>query len=331
VGFSTATDVTVTWEITDPPGVGISGANGWQLIGTVEKTQFSGLASIPANSYVDVYVEWTPNFTISPEDMAAGLFAFHTCIRVRLNHVSNETVFGNQDGDGEQENISYFQAPVSSPGEPVKKGYKYQARLRNDDMSKKKSFLLTYKTHLPLDWKVELNDGVHSVDLAPNEVRDIPVSIIPGAAPVAIGSIFGTDISASYLRLLVDDLNPKNVHPEYKPLGGVRVETRVLKATVLDCKVGSPTKSRYPVAGILKGTEFFYPNQKQPLSIQVIGVDKEGRFLRNTQALLPVRHDGKFKGYVVSREQNQKPNKFACMFAGTDLLASSASKYLPIP
>ena len=67
--------------------MGINGASGWQLIGSVDKTQFPGLASIAANSYVDVYVDWTPNFSVSTEDMAQGRLAFHTCIRVKLNKV----------------------------------------------------------------------------------------------------------------------------------------------------------------------------------------------------------------------------------------------------
>jgi hypothetical protein len=329
-GHAPATNVVVSWEVTDPPGVGINGATGWNAIGDVNKEDFPGLASIEAGSYVDVYVNWTPDFPVSPEDMAAGRFAFHTCLRVKLNQVPNETVFGNQDGDQEQENISYYQAPVLAQGEQVRKKYHHVLHLRNDER-KKKSFLLSYRTDLPPDWRVDLNKDDHVVELGPSEVRSIPISISPGRWPLKIGSVFGTDVSASYQRLLVNDLDKTDVHIESTPLGGVRVETRVLKETSLACKVILASRSGYSVVGVLKGTEGYYPTKDRPLTVLVSAVDQRNRFRRDLSALAPVAPNGRFNARVKRLRRRYRPTTFVCMFAGTDRLMSAASGYIRLP
>ena len=131
MGTSTATDVKVNFEITDPPGVGIAGSNGWASLGSVDKTNFPDLASIAPGDFVDVYVIYTPDIDLTPEQIEAGIFYFHTCVRIRIDPVPGETVLGNQDGDREQENINYFQATDS--GDSV---FADVIRLRNDDVVK---------------------------------------------------------------------------------------------------------------------------------------------------------------------------------------------------
>ncbi len=229
VGNQTATDVKVNFEVTDPPGVGIAGANGWASLGSVDKNAFPGLASILPGAFVDVYVEWTPNIALTPEQIAAGVFAFHTCVRVKIDPVPGELVLGNQDGDREQENISYFEA--TSSGDPT---YTDFIRLRNDDLVNRKYFNLSFKDDIPASWIVDLNGGNYGVDLAPGEVRDIPIVIKP-VGPAVIGSIFGVDVQASSLKILTSDLDPRDKHQEANILGGVRVETRVLQKPEISC------------------------------------------------------------------------------------------------
>ncbi|MFQ5857766.1 MAG: hypothetical protein ACE5LU_19345, partial [Anaerolineae bacterium] len=249
IGSAPATDVVVTWEITDPPGVGIAGANGWKAIGSVTKKDFPGLANIAAGKFVDVYIEWKPNVSVSQKNLKAGRFTFHTCVRVKLNHVSGETVFGNQDGDREQENISYFQAVPPSKGESQ---YRDVIRLRNDDLVNDKFFNLSYKSDLPDAWILDVNGGIMGVELGPGEVREIPVIIEPRGEAV-VGSVFGVDVSASSMRILVNDLDPDDRHPEYKPLGGVRVEARVLQPTELVCEAERRGPGEILVRGRLDG------------------------------------------------------------------------------
>ncbi len=329
IGLTPATDVVVNWEITDPPGVGIAGATGWAPIGTVDKMSFPGLANIPASGTIDVYVDWTPNFPLTSAQLAAGVFAFHTCLRVKLNHLANETVFGNQDGDREQENISYFQA--TSPGSGGAP-YKHFIRLHNSDLVNKKSYYLSYKSDLPNSWKVDLNKGQQGIDLAPGEIRDIPITIIPGSNP-GIGSVFGVDVEASSLRLLVNDLDPKDVHPEYKPQGGVRVESRVLAPTKLNCWARrDPATGMINIAGSFSNTPDIatilklYYNPKSPWQVMLEGATAEGKFLDYTKQVVTVEPDGSFKGTL--REATGEVQRVVCLFAGTTELASAGSGFI---
>jgi hypothetical protein len=95
-GSAPAADVVVHFDITDPPGLGINGSNGFIPLGTVDKTTFPGLGLIPPGQTVDVYLNWTPNFALTPAQIQQGRFFFHTCVRVRLDHVAGETFFANQ-------------------------------------------------------------------------------------------------------------------------------------------------------------------------------------------------------------------------------------------
>jgi hypothetical protein len=332
VGATTATDAVVNWEITDPPGVGIAGASGWALIGTVDKNDFPGLANIAPGDFVDVYVDWTPSFPVSPEDMAAGRFAFHTCLRVKLDPVPGETVFGNQDGDREQENISYFQATTPGSGGP---SFNTVIRLRNDDLVDKKTFYLNYEDDLPDGWKVDVNGGKMDLLLGPNEVREVPVEIIPDSVQ-PVGKVFGVDVKASSLNLLVNDLNPKDVHPEYKPLGGVRVESRVVDPAKLWCQAKrDPQTGVVEVVGSFSNTPNFeevlklYYDPDNPWTVLIQGVEIVGPMfhpIQGTAQLVQVARDGSFGTALKPGEKEIE--RVACMFAGTTELASAGSGYV---
>jgi len=320
VGTQTATDVVVNWDVTDPPGVGIAGATGWAPIGTVDKNTFPGLASIAPGAFVDVYMDWTPNVTLTPEQIAAGVFYFHTCVRVRLNPVVGETVLGNQDGNREQENIDYFQATTGG-GAPV---YENNVRLRNDDMFNPKFFYLSYDNELPHDWQVDVNGGDLGVELAPGEVRDLPVMIKP-VGPAVVGSIFGLDLSASSQRDLVSDLDPKDKHIEFTPLGGVRIEARVLQPTKLFCQ--ATFMGEVKVEGKLEGWEKFF-DEKNPPTVFVQGVDGKGRFIPQAVNLAPIDQNGAFQTFIFSQRPEIK--EVLCLFSGTTELASASSGFVPV-
>jgi hypothetical protein len=324
VGTQAATNVVVHWEITDPPGLGIAGAAGWAPIGTVNSAQFPALANIPAGGSVDVYVEWTPNFALTPEQIAAGTFAFHTCVRVKLDAVAGELVLGNQDGDREQENIAYFQAP--SAGAPGAK-FKSVIRLHNPDLIKKKTFHLTYKSDTPPDWTIDLNGGKRTVELDPAQVLELPITIRPGPNPQPVGKRFVAEVSASSLNLLVNDLDPKDVHPEYKALGGVQVDARVLQRTRLTCTGEINADGLVTFKGKLFGIDPYYPNDKDGLLIQAIGVDANRRFLTGDGSVVRANKLGDFSGRFLSR--GKKATEFSCLFAGSDKLMSASSGFTP--
>jgi streptogramin lyase len=331
-GGKVATDVVVHFDITDPPGKGINGASGWKTLGTVTKADFPALAAIDPGKFTDVYIEWKPDFPLTPEDIAAGRFYFHTCIRVRLDHVSGETVFGNQDGERERENIDYFQVAPSSAA-PVK--YSDMIHLHNDDLASSKFVYLSYLSDLPDGWMLDINGGVLGVDLNPGEVRDIHITIQPTGA-LTVGSVFGVDVSASILQMLVNDMDPSDQHPEFQSLGGVRVEARVMLPTRLSCVAERqsvpgtvPSAQQIFVRGQLEGFDGFY-DPTNPLRVMIEGVDVTRQFLTATLRVVDVAADGSFSGYLTPIDNLDQVKEVVCLFAGTTELTSAGSGYVPI-
>jgi hypothetical protein len=236
-GSAPATNVVVHFDVTNPLGLGINGSNGFVELGSVDQSQFPGLALIAPGSSVDVYLEWTPQISLTPEQIAEGRFFFHSCLRVRLNHVPGETFFANQDGDGQQENIEYFQAPTGGGGSGSAQGS--VIRLRNDSKIVPKEFHLNLlRDDLPSSWIVELNNGDPIVRLGPNEVRDIPLKLKQSPAEPA-GSHHSARVIASNIVTLHNELDPNDVHNDPRPLGGVSVQFNVLHIPKLTCTFSS--------------------------------------------------------------------------------------------
>jgi len=323
LGTLTATNVVVHFDVTDPPGLGINGSNGFVQLGTVTSAQFPGLASIAAGGFTDVYIDWVPDFTVTPAQLAAGRFAFHTCVRVRLDHLPNEKVFGNQDGDGQQENVGYFEA-TQGPGAPPGAPYTNVIRLRNDDRVSRKYFYLKYKSDVPKDWVVDINGGKLGVELLPDEVRDIPV-VIKQTSSQPYGKVFGVDVIASSQRLLVNDKDPRDVHPEFKTLGGTRIETHVVAKVKLDCSARR-TGEGIEVTGRLSELPERGDYADLPVLIEGVGADR--KFIRGSAQLLHARGNSRFRGRL--RAGKQAPRAVVCLFSGTQLLASASSGFVPI-
>ncbi len=325
VGSAPATDVTVEVQRADPLGVGIAGSNGWITIGTVDAGDFSGLALVEPGASVDVYVEWTPSVAL-PEDLAEGdRFRFHSCLRVRLGEVEGETVFGNQDGDDEQENIRYFELPADSTGGDDEPDSEAVITLRNDDLDSGKHFRLHWEDDLPEGWSLEVNGGAPGVELGPNEARGIPVRVHPDATGPAGGSYF-VDVSASSLRQLVNERDPTDTHPEYATLGGVRVEFLIVEPTTVDCRA-TADGSGVRVGGRLQYEEKLV-DPKQRLSVLAVGImqspDGKRSFLPYSEVLMPLGKDGAFAGELGSKA-HETVTEVACLFAGTRTLASAAA------
>lgn len=321
VGSQTATDIVVRFQITDPPGLGIAGANGWANLGSVDKNSFPDLANLAPGATTDVYIEWTPNFPLTEEQIAEGNFYFHTCVRVKIDAVAGETVLGNQDGDREQENINYFQAVEEDDGPRVFDGY---ITLRNDDLVNPKWFSLSYSSTLPAAWLLDVNGGDQGVMLAPNESRQIPIIIKP-QGPAVVGSIFGVDVRASYLKVFVSDLDPDDTHPADAELGGARVEARVLLPARVECE--ATDFGEIVVNGFLKGADEFLSG-RNPLKVMIQGVDGKRRFIPHAATVVDVNKDGTFGGAIYS--QKERIEEVVCLFAGTDMLASAGSGYVRV-
>ena len=322
VGLSPATNVEVTWHRTDPPGLGIAGANGWVAMGTVDKGDFAALVSIPAGDYVDVYTEWTPDVEVSPEDLAAGTFYFHTCIRVSLNHVAGETVFGNQEGEDEQENVDYFQVPP----EMEEATFDGVINLRNDDPFEKRYFRISYSDNLPDLWNLDINGGDLGLLLDPGEVVEVPITI-KKVGDAEVGEIYGVDVRASSLLTLENEFDEKDLHTVYNVLGGVRVDTRIQQRPTLTC-YGTDDGYGYRIWGRLEGTAPHY-KPREPFKVAIEGVDGSRRFLNGTMSVLTVYESGDFDGYL-AYSPGEDPVEGVCLFAGTEDLMSASSGFIDL-
>ncbi len=320
-GSATASNVVVHFDVTNPIGLGINGSNGFLQLGTVTSAQFPGLASIPPGGSTDVYIEWTPNATLTPQQIAEGTFYFHTCVRVRIDHLANETVFGNQDGNGQQENIDYFQAPTT-PGAP--QAHKTMIHLRNDSFVQRKYFYVDYdRSQVPPGWKVSINGGHAEFDLAPNAAVDFPVEIVP-AVPMPAGKTASVVITASSFQLLTNDKDPKDKHPEFKTLGGVRVEGHAVERTTIACKaVRNADGILFEGVLRLPKDQKIAENQR---TVFLDGLSPAGQFLPRQVGHASVGANGAFRGVV----PRGKFGKGVCLFAGTDTLSSAISPFVPV-
>ena len=185
---------------------------------------------------------------------------------MRIDAVANEKVLGNQDGDGEQENIDYFQA--TPPGPTGAPQYKQSFTLRNDDTLHAKHFRLTYDPKVPAGWKVAVNGGKLDLDLAAGAARTIPVTITPGGPKPPAGKAYWVDIDAEYVRELINPTLPpgQRKHLEFRPLGGVRIDARTVIPVTVKCH-GVRSGNAVRVNGVLST-----PKRPRGLTVMVQGV-----------------------------------------------------------
>jgi hypothetical protein len=230
----------------------------------------------------------------------------------------------------EQENIDYFQAV--QPTSPGAKKYSDIIKLHNDDALNKKFFQLSYTSNLPPGWGLDINGGNLGVALNANEIRDIPITITPGGPgpDPAPGTTYAVEVLAQFQRDMINTTDPtlpavQKKHFEFKPLGGVRVEAKVMLPTKISCTAerwtsvtGAPEVT---VKGILIGLNQY--DAKNPPRVMIEGTAAKPAFLTNSLRVLRVDSKGQFIG-VLGRDQVQ-PTGVICLFGGTDTLASAGA------
>jgi hypothetical protein len=259
LGQSNANNVIVDFDITDPIGVGIRGPDGWREFGSLGSFNFPCLGSIPPGGSCEVYVEWTP----TAADIAAGVaipsgntrFGLHTCLRNRIDPVGLETLFSNQDGVREQENISLFEMRrdpgtmdyeraesyifLNHANNPTRTGSRYQIEIDSS---------------LPAGWMLQIGDGRVEYDMVAGQTRAIPVSLHapPGTPP---GQTYGVALSV-YASRPSDGPDPSpNGEESYRQL----VSGLVLQVqTVIDTQISLtalalPADSCFPQSILVEG------------------------------------------------------------------------------
>jgi hypothetical protein len=296
----------------------------------VDSSDFPALGTINPGDFVDVYLEWTPDYDIPDEEVENSSFAFHTCLRVRLDKVDGETVLGNQDGDREQENVFYFSVPDGAGEE----AYDAVIRLHNDDPFDSRHFYLHYVSDLPEDWELEINQGELDVEVEPNGIVDIPVLITSGQVITdVVGTTFGVDIYASALNLLASDLDPDDQHPENEVLGGVRVESRVVQETTLDCDFSQEPNGGIFIRCDLDGVDPHYdPNIPPKIMVEAVGRGPGGNpiYLTQTMILLTVNREGEASGRMELGPYTGQAVDIFALFTGTQFLSGATTGFYPI-
>ena len=330
-GSANATNVKVQFQNTDPLGVGVNGAT-WVNSGlVVDSSRFPALANMPPHSYTDVYLEWTPTVTLSEEQIAAGNFDFHTCVRVTMTTVAGETITGNQDGDQEQENIRNFEAtPEVSPV------FTHSFDLKNDSISRSKLLHLSTDSTIPEGWKVDINNAVTDVSIPPSGVVTIPVTVTAQGTSV-IGSQFTLSIGVISNTLLINNslgTDPLDrTHPAELEVGGFDFTVNVRSPTDIACQAyGRGT--RIEVNGALDGFEGIhqagtplrayaqlYDTYKNPIPLDdraKADVGANGAFVAN------------FTTVTDQKGTSALPVYTRCLFPGTHLLGTSSTDFVPI-
>lgn len=262
IGTAPAEHVVVSFDATDPLGVGIDGARGWRGINSANEAQFPELASIPPGGHVDVWVPWNPPVDIStladPTD-----FAFHSCVRVHVTPVPGEIVTDNQDGVGEQENFQYFQGVVGSGGmhqsaatRLTVSGTVPLVNIDGKGVTAPRTYWLAAKSHLPPSGAYSFNGGVHAVTLAPGTTRQLPVKMsIPTSAPA--GRIYDLDVDAWTLFRDTDPAISTNwpmpgpTHTEGGLIAGATLGLHTVQPTTLTLEATEDGTNRTDAKGFL--------------------------------------------------------------------------------
>ncbi len=192
-GSVAANNVVVHFQLTNPMGVGDSGA--WTDVGTVT------IPSLAAGTEQDVFVAWTPSVTLTPAQITAGHFNFHSCIQIRIDPPSDDLVTSNKMA---QENFDNFEAVRDRVSHAytvpdhrffIANNYGLMGHNMNSltgaamgkapaDFSK--PVQLSIDSDMPAGWVYEVNGGANELTLAPHEVRPVPVVIkVPDGTPTA--------------------------------------------------------------------------------------------------------------------------------------------------
>jgi len=254
---------------------------------------------------------------LTPAQVAAGVFYFHSCLRLTMNAVAGETVLANQDGDREQENIDYFQVPPDGP----RSRHVQSLSIRNDDLTRPKHVILGYRLTTPNsgadDWRVELNNGVPDITLAPGELRQIPVEIIPGSLTNRQGQRYLVDVFGLIHHTLVNNLNPSDQHNEFRFAGGARIEALVVVPTNLSCSATVSARGTISVTGQLRRA-----GGAASLPILAVGWSRQRGFIESSRVLMKSDRIGQFRG-LIRENRDDAIERVDCFFAGTTELSSA--------
>ncbi len=252
-GDAAARNVQVHFKVTEPLGVGITGPEHWRTVGTAARDTFRDLGTLAAGATTEVYAVWRPEVTLTEEQIRERRFAFHSCVQVVVDASSDEAVPSNQDGNGEQENIDFFEVRrdrvASTFDSPVVREFFLrnpfiadQRVLLSRDVAPaaregKRPFFLAVDSELPRDWRLSVGTGDAWLNLDPNEVRPVPVRLeVPPGTP--IGQTYQFEVEAFTPKTLSNPAAPADSpyarHTFFQRVAGVLLSAHTVYKTDLN-------------------------------------------------------------------------------------------------
>ena len=293
IGDTDSQPTTATFEVSSPLGVGVTG--NWSAIGTAQ------VPAIPAGQSVEVFVLWTPQVNLTPQQIQDKHFKFHSCVQVHVAPSAGELVTSNNSA---QENIFAFEAVAKDAKKkkptyemPVMSGsFTITNTFREEGATR--TYLMRAHSHLPPGWSYEINHGQMTVELKVGETRAIPVVIKP--ADSAIGKIYELQVDAITQRMLHNPRNQQHpTHPSWYRAGGLILNAHTVLPSEISVAAtqGVATIAALPI--LVKGrltparsgatVTIDYVGDENQLAAQQLKVKRDGSFATSLRPKFAVR------------------------------------------
>jgi len=313
IGGTASKATTVTFEATDPLGVGVTG--NWHTVSSV------ALPVIAAGASASVFVAWTPTVTLTASQIASEHFNFHTCVRATVTTDTGDLVTTNKTA---QENIDVFDAVQSI--KPIAKLPKITRTIaianpygdrQGLDYDPHRLFTLRVSEQLPKGWSYSFNGGKSEVTLGPGGKMTLPVVVSPSTSPV--GKFYRLRAEAyTYHWLTNPALSPAD--PKYKhfavgSVGGVELDAHTVYAMKLTLKA---TASGVGVAVLTGALTPARPNV-------LLTIDAKGQLGTNETQLVRTDKTGKFNYVMKLLNRRAQAWTFQALWQGDMTYAGAVS------
>jgi hypothetical protein len=248
IGGAAANNVVVHFQVTNPLGIGVTGS--WTNVGKVT------IPTLAAGATKSVYVVWKPMVSLSKAQIAAGVYKFHSCVRVNIDPVAGEVVTGDNSA---QENFTNFSAvQAADMSYPPIHGQFFVTPIPGAGAIQ--TILLNTQSALPAGWTYNVDGGVQAVAVGGNTpMLTIPADIqIPTNTPVGQSyqlAVQGLSIS-QLVNLAIPATEPvSSTHLGTTEVGGVVLSARGVLSSGITLATSIGPMGTISASGVLNPAE----------------------------------------------------------------------------